>query len=102
MRTDNTNPLMGIWAAHENDIYAVGIGGVVLHYEGKDWTTLWIVRRNVLTEIHAAMGRRGKNISAAETGFYRRALLFLKPLCDESARSMRTELVARLSKMSGK
>ena len=31
VRTENTNPLMGIWAATEKDIYAVGIGGVVLH-----------------------------------------------------------------------
>ena len=69
---------------------------------GGDWTTLWIVRRNVLTEIHATMARRGKKLSAAETHCYRRALLFLKPLCDECAGSTRTKLVARLSNMGDK
>ena len=37
VRTENTNPLMGIWGPHENCIYAVGIGGVVLLYNGKEW-----------------------------------------------------------------
>ncbi|MZH42528.1 MAG: hypothetical protein F3740_12120, partial [Nitrospinae bacterium] len=37
VRTDNTNPLMGIWGPHEQCIYAVGIGGIVLLYNGKEW-----------------------------------------------------------------
>ena len=28
---------MGIWGPHEKCIYAVGIGGVVLFYNGKEW-----------------------------------------------------------------
>ena len=35
VRTENTNPLMGIWGPHEQCVYAVGIGGVVLLYNGK-------------------------------------------------------------------
>jgi hypothetical protein len=37
VRTENTNPLMGIWGPNENTIYTVGIGGVVLFYNGKEW-----------------------------------------------------------------
>ena len=40
VRTENTNPLMGIWGPHENCVYAVGIGGVVLSYHGKGWKQL--------------------------------------------------------------
>ena len=36
----NANPLMGIWASDENNIYAVGVGGVVLHYQNKKWVQI--------------------------------------------------------------
>src|SRR5262245_52326666 len=33
-------PLLGIWAASPTDIYAVGFGGLIVHYDGTAWTQM--------------------------------------------------------------
>jgi len=35
-----TRPIHGVWGAAGNDIYAVGSGGLVLHWDGTSWQTL--------------------------------------------------------------
>src|SRR5262249_14744882 len=34
-----TGALLGLWGSSQNDIFAVGKGGTILHYDGSTWTT---------------------------------------------------------------
>jgi len=40
MNSGTTQILNGIWGTAANDVYAVGYGGTILHYDGSNWTRM--------------------------------------------------------------
>ncbi|MFQ5826374.1 MAG: PKD domain-containing protein, partial [Dehalococcoidia bacterium] len=35
-----TNPLYGVWGSSATDVFAVGIGGTIVHYNGTSWSAM--------------------------------------------------------------
>ena len=40
MTGSTTNELVAVWGSSSSDVFAVGFGGVILHYDGNAWSTM--------------------------------------------------------------
>lgn len=40
MKSPTTESIRGVWGFSANDVYAVGEGGIILHYDGSNWTEM--------------------------------------------------------------
>jgi hypothetical protein len=40
MNSGTTNHILGVWGKSAADVYAVGTGGIILHYDGKAWSPM--------------------------------------------------------------
>jgi len=49
---DNYDALTGIWGSSPQDIYAVGLGGLILHYDGFKWTKMESGTTIPLRDVH--------------------------------------------------
>lgn len=62
MSSPVTTPLKGIWGTSSSNIYAVGSGGVILHYDGTAWSRVTGVA--VTENLNAVHGSSASNIVA--------------------------------------
>ena len=37
MDSETTSDLMGVWGSSDHDVFAVGVNGTILHYDGSNW-----------------------------------------------------------------
>ncbi len=51
MDSGTTEDLRGVWANSESDVFAVGNGGAILHYDGIGWTQTDSGKDTVLTSV---------------------------------------------------
>ncbi len=49
MTSGTTKQLNRIWGSGPNDVFAVGLGGIILHYDGNRWSTMRDVRSDSIT-----------------------------------------------------
>ena len=50
------NPLLGIWGSSGSDVFAVGEGGTILHYDGTSWSSMNSGSANRLIDIWGSSG----------------------------------------------
>jgi hypothetical protein len=48
--------LTGIWGLSENDVFAVGMNGEILHFDGQSWTSMPSGTKKHLREVWGAPG----------------------------------------------
>jgi hypothetical protein len=53
MTSGTTNDLIGIWGSSTSDVFAVGEGGSILHYNGSTWSTMTSGTTNDLQDVWA-------------------------------------------------
>jgi len=66
--------LIGVWGSSGSDVFAVGDGGTILHYNGSAWSTM---NGGTAPSLSAAWGNSGSDGSAVRAhppGVQRRTL----------------------------
>jgi len=66
MSTGVLNSLSGVWGTSNNNVYAVGAGGIVLHYDGNNWSTV-VEPGTLADDLTALWGSSEINIYAVGT-----------------------------------
>ena len=46
--------MRGVWGSSSSNVFAVGDGGVIMHYDGTDWTDMDTPLQNI--NVHAVWG----------------------------------------------
>ena len=59
------NNLSGVWGSSGSDVFAVGVGGTILHYNGGVWTTM---TSGVTNSLFGVWGSSGSDVFAVGTG----------------------------------
>jgi hypothetical protein len=62
MESGTTSDLYGIWGTGEDNVFAAGKSGTVLHYNGSSWSPM---ASSVTADLYAIWGSDGNNIFAA-------------------------------------
>ncbi|MBI5509333.1 MAG: hypothetical protein HY903_11325 [Deltaproteobacteria bacterium] len=66
MSSPTTERLNGVWGSAPNDVYAVGYGGTVIHFDGNNWTTVPGVPTT--TDLYAVHGFQNHPIVVGMSG----------------------------------
>ena len=56
-----TNTLLGIWGIAENDVFAVGDKGTILHYDGATWS---VMESGTTVDLRGVWGTSATNVYA--------------------------------------
>jgi photosystem II stability/assembly factor-like uncharacterized protein len=58
------NPLYGVWGSSENNVFAVGSWGTILHYDSNTWSAM---SSGTTNHLNGVWGSAGNNVFAVGT-----------------------------------
>lgn len=58
--------LRAIWGSSKNDVFAVGFNGTILHYDGSNWSRMWLggPGNGFMIDLKGVWGSSGSDVFA--------------------------------------